>query len=242
MENKLKKVEFSNRKDLSYSSKEAYKTLRTNIKFCGNDVKVIAFTSCTPNEGKSQVSFELGFSLAESGNKVIIVDADLRGSVLTGRYKLGKIEAGLTHYLSGQKKLDDVICSTNFDNVDVIISGQTAPNPSELLETELFNDMIDKLKEKYDYVILDTPPLGAVIDTAIIAEKVDGIVLVIANNEISYRFAQDVKNQIDKSGCRILGAVLNKVVLNKGGKYGYGYGKYKRYYGNYYGTYGTDDE
>ena len=94
--------------DLDFKTKEAYKTLRTNVQFCGNDVKIISLTSCVPNEGKSMVSFNLAISMAETGKKVLFIDADLRKSVLIGRYKINKAIKGLTQYLSGVEKLDDV--------------------------------------------------------------------------------------------------------------------------------------
>ena len=99
-----------------YQIVEAYKSLRTNLQFCGEDKKVIAVTSCTPNEGKSSVSMQLGISLAESGKRVILIDADLRKSVLLGRTKTQKSVRGLAHFLSGQATLEDVICSTNVKN------------------------------------------------------------------------------------------------------------------------------
>ena len=110
-------------------------------------------------------------------------------------------------------------------------AGPVPPNPAELLGNKRFAEMLEKTREEYDLVIIDTPPLGSVIDSAIVAKQCDGAMLVIANEEISYRFAQKVKDQLDKAGCRILGCVLNKVNLSKGGKMG-------KYYGNYYGTYG----
>ena len=108
---------------LDYRCNEAYKTLRTNIQLCGSDMKVIMFTSSTPNEGKSSVSFNLAVSLAESGKKVIFIDADLRKSVLVGRYKINKAIKGLTHFLSGMNKFEEVICTTNVDNLYVVGMG-----------------------------------------------------------------------------------------------------------------------
>ena len=225
------KITFEKRQELDYRANEAYKTLRTNIQFCGDQVKVIAFTSCTPNEGKSSVSFNLAVSFAAVGKKVILVDADLRKSVLVGRYKVGAIEGGLTHYLSGQKELKSIIFDTDIENMDIIFAGSYAPNPAELLEHKRFGSMIAELRESYDYVIIDTPPLGSVIDSAVVAKVSDGAIIVIENNAVSYRFAQKVKEQLEKSRCRILGAILNKVSMDGKGYYG-------RYYGKYYGTYG----
>lgn len=217
----------------SYSTREAFNSLRTNLQFCGDDVKVILFTSCTQNEGKSTVTLELARSLGEDNKKVILLDADLRKSVLIGRHAIkgdGEI-LGMSHYLSGQKKLTDVIYNTNIDNVDLMVSGPVVPNPTELLGNHYFDDMLAELRNQYDVILIDSPPLGAVIDTAVIAPKCDGAVLVVESRAISYRFLQEVKKQLEVTGVKILGAVLNKVQVENGGYY-------NRYYGGRYGKYG----
>ena len=140
------------------SMDEAYKALRTNIQFCGADKKVIAFTSCTPNEGKSNVTFHLAASLAESGKSVLLIDADLRKSVLMGKVQVEEEVKGLTHYLSKQAKLSDVICATNLPKFHIIFSGVMPPNPAELLGSRLFKDMIRLVRDVYDYIIIDCPP------------------------------------------------------------------------------------
>ncbi|SCP96278.1 polysaccharide biosynthesis tyrosine autokinase [Anaerobium acetethylicum] len=215
---------------MDYLSNEAYKGLRTNILFCGSDIKVIAITSCTPNEGKTEISFRLAVSMAEAGKKVMFIDADLRKSVLVGRYKVETSLKGLSHYLSGQESLDSIICTTSAENMQVIFSGQVPPNPAELLGNSRYQSMIAEFREMYDYIIIDTPPLGRVIDAAVIAGQSDGAVLVIESNAISYKFAQKIVEQLEKSNCRILGAVLNKVEHKDKGIYG-------KYYGKYYGQY-----
>ena len=220
-------------KKLDNSTNEAYKRLRTNIQFCGSDVKVIALTSTIPNEGKSSVSFNLAASIAESGKKVIFIDADLRKSVLVGRYKINKAVKGLTHYLSGVNPFDEVVYSTNVDNLNVVFSGPVPPNPAELLGNKYFKSLVTMLRRNYDYVIIDTPPIGSVIDAAIVAEQCDGVVLVISSGEISYKLVQKTKMLMEASNCKILGAVLNKVQVGKGGYYGKYYGKYYGHYGEY---------
>ena len=223
--------------DLDFKTKEAYKTLRTNVQFCGNDVKIISLTSCVPNEGKSMVSFNLAISMAETGKKVLFIDADLRKSVLIGRYKINKAIKGLTQYLSGVEQLDDVRYSTNVKNMDLILSGPVPPNPAELLNNEKFTELLETARKEYDYVIIDTPPIGQVIDPAIVAQQTDGVIFLISQANISYKYAQKQIEQMRKSGCRILGAVLNKVdPEEKGGYYGGYYGKYsKKGYGYGYG-------
>ena len=176
---------------LDYSGAEAYKSLRTNLQFCGEDKKVIAITSCTPNEGKSSVTMNLAVSLADAGKKVLLIDADLRKSVLMGRTKVKESIKGLTHYLSKQAALIEVICATNVKNLHIVYAGPVPPNPAELLGGKHFRELLISLRKVYDYILVDTPPLGSVIDSAIIAEECDGSIMVIETGVISYRFAQD---------------------------------------------------
>lgn len=226
------------RQELDYSANESYKSLRTNLLFCGEEKKVIAITSCTPNEGKSTVSLNLAFSLADSGKKVLFIDADLRKSVLMGRTEVeGDEIKGLSHLLSHQETIENVICATNIPRFHIIYAGAFPPNPAELLGGNYFKRFLSAIRKVYDYIIIDTPPLGSVVDSAVIANECDGSIIVMESGVISYRFAQDVKGQLEKCNCPILGVILNKVDMSKQGYYGKYYGKYYgRYYGNYYGN------
>ena len=145
----------------------------------------------------------------------------------------------MSQYLSGQRSLENVLYDTNIENLSIIFAGPYSPNPADLLEESLFGDMISKLKEKYDYIIVDTPPMGNLIDGAIVARQCDGAVMVIESGSISYRLEQRVKGQLEKSGCRILGVVLNKVNMERNGYYSKYYGKYGKY--SKYGHYGKYD-
>lgn len=234
----MQKIAIRSIEKLDFRTKEAYKTLRTNLSFAGKNVKVVALTSCTPNEGKTSLSFQLAMSLAEGGWKTVMVDADLRKSVLRGRYKASHEKFGLSHYLSGQSDLEDTLCQTNIENFHLIFAGPVPPNPSELLGSDNFSEMVKRLREAYDYVIIDTPPLGSVIDGAVVAACCDGAVIVIESNAVSYRFVQSVKEQLEKAGVRILGCVLNKVNLSSKSYYGK---YYEKYYGSYYGRYYAND-
>ena len=198
-----------------YFYEEAIKTLRTNIQFTGKNVKIIMFTSCLPNEGKSDVAFQLAQEVGNMGKKVLLIDADIRRSVYVNQYKIKEKVNGLSQYLSGQLAKEFLIYQTNFLNVDMIFSGPMAPNPSELLEEASFSDLLKELRNTYDYIILDTPPLGSVTDAAIVAKECDGAVLVIESERVSYKLAQKVQEQLEKTGCKILGAVLNKVNIEK---------------------------
>ena len=228
----MQTVTFNAIEKLDFRTKESYKTLRTNLEFSGKDRRVISVTSSTPNEGKTSVSFQLAISIAEGGKKVVLVDADLRKSVLKGRYKSNASRYGLSHYLSGQASISEICCKTNIPNFYVIFSGPVPPNPSELLGNDAFELLLEYLRKEYDYVIVDTPPLGSVIDGAVAAQHCDGTVIVIESGAISYKFAQKVKEQLEKVDCRILGVILNKVNMSGKGYYGAYYGKY---YGKYYG-------
>ena len=198
------------------------------IKFSGIDIKTIVVTSCYPNEGKSDVTFQLALEIGKMGKKVLVVDADIRKSAYVSRYQIKERISGLSQYLSGQRREADIIYRTNFEGVDMIFAGPTAPNPSELLEQESFSQLLGSLREKYDYVLIDTPPIANLIDAAIAAKQCDGAILVIESGTVSRRTALKAKEQLEMTGCRLLGAVLNKVDVRKD-KY---YSKYSYYYKN----------
>ncbi|WP_077611315.1 CpsD/CapB family tyrosine-protein kinase [Clostridium sp. Marseille-P2415] len=222
-------VTLGNLKKGDYSFEEAIKTLRTNIQFCGRNIKVIMLGSAVPNEGKSSMSFSLAASLAQIGKKVLFIDADIRKSVMVSRYQLDKEVNGLSQYLSGQKGKEEIIYETNLKNLSVVFSGPYSPNPAELLEEPIFSLLIQSARAEYDYIIIDTPPLLNLIDGAIIANHCDGAVIVIASGGVSYRIEQKIKKQLEKSKCRILGVILNKVSTGSSRYYGEykKYGKYK---------------
>jgi len=218
-------VNLANLKKGNYSYEEAIKTLRTNIQFCGSNIKVIMLESAFPNEGKSSMSFSLASSMAQIGKNVLLIDADIRKSVMVSRYQLDKEVNGLSQFLSGQKNKEEIIYETNLNNLNIVFSGPYSPNPAELLEEPVFSLLIQAVRAEYDYIIIDTPPMMNLIDGAIIANHCDGAVLVIESGKVSYRVEQKIKKQLEKSGCRILGVILNNVNLDSG-RY---YGKYKKY-------------
>ena len=145
--------------DGNFAVEEAYKTLRTNIRFCGMDIKVIGFTSYGENEGKSTICLGVGKSFSELGKKVLVVDADMRKSVMAGRNSDAKNVQGLSEVLTGITTLDNCIFSTQYKGLDVFFAGKYPPNPVELLGGKYFASIITALKEFYDYIIIDTPPL-----------------------------------------------------------------------------------
>ena len=217
----------------NYFVREAFNTLRTNILFSGKQVKVIVVTSCFAHEGKTTVSFEMARSLADANRKVLLIDADLRKSVTASRYTKERGIAGLSQILSGQVEADFATYHTQIPGMDMIFAGPFPPNPTELVGSPAFKELLDGVRDSYDYIIIDAPPLGLVIDAAVMASVCDGAVIVINQGTVKYRIAQDVKNQLAKSGCRILGVVLNQAQRKKRGiknqREAY-YGRYGEYY------------
>jgi len=229
----MKTIELIVEEEQNYFMREAFNTLRTNILFSGKDVKTIVVTSCMAHEGKTTVSYETSKSLAESGKKVLLIDADLRKSVMASRYTKDRGITGLSHLLSGQVTAEQAICKTQIAGLDIIFAGPYPPNPTELVGSPAFKELLDSQRDKYDYIIVDAAPLGLVIDAAVMASVCDGAVIVINAGTIKYRMAQGVKAQLQKSGCKILGVILNQV-SRKGGLSGGSYYSAK-YSSEYYG-------
>ena len=186
-----------------YRMVEGLNQLKTNLAFCGKDIKVITMTSSVPNEGKSSVSLSLSRTLAESGKKILMVDADLRKSVMAARYHIQGIDKGLSHYLTGQAEVEDIIYETETEGFYLSVAS--------ILDSEQFEQFIEKVRDMFDYVIIDAPPLGVVIDAVIIGKYTDGAVIVIEQGVIKRKIVQDVIKQLKRGEVRILGAVLNKV-------------------------------
>ena len=209
---------------------EAYNTLRSNIQFCGSHIKVISVTSCLSGEGKSCISMQMAFSMADIGKKVLYIDADLRKPASSKQ-----VIIGLTQYLSGMCETEEILLNTDRKNLDMIHAGPVPANPSELLENGRLKELLDEVKPQYDYIFIDTPPLVPVIDSAIISNLCDRVILVIEFNRISCRLAASVTRQLNKTNCRILGVILNKIDINKKSSYEKYYDStyYREYYGRH---------
>ena len=220
------------------SMEEYYNSIRTNIQFSGRDLKVIALTSAQPGEGKSTTSTNLAISFAKAGFRTLLIDADTRNSVMSGTFKSNERYQGLTSFLSGNAELSDVICDTSIDNLMILPAGQVPPNPTSLIQNDNFKSMIETVRGLYDYVIIDTPPLGLVIDAAILAHHSDASLLVVKAGADKRRTITKLKEQLEQSGSVFLGVILNKydIHLDKYGSYG-SYGGYGSY-----GNYGKSDE
>ena len=228
--------------ELPYAVEEAMNRLRINIKFCGKNTRKILLTSCLPNEGKSTISAYLWKMLAEAGFPTVLVDVDLRKSVMKKRFQIEYEEdmKGLNHYLSGMAEYEEVVYETNIQNGFIVPCTQLLENPSALLEDVRFQELLDKLAQNYRFVIIDTPPLGSVSDGALIASMCDGAVLVVCAGETPKAMIRQSLHEIEQSGCKLLGTVLNRAEV-KSRAYGKYYGKYANKYGYGYG-YGYEKE
>ena len=219
-------------KHLNFAKKaeEHYNALCTNIQLSGDDLKVLSISSVKPGEGKSTTSTNIAWAFARAGYKTLLVDADIRNSVMSGVFKSREKITGLTDFLAGTADLSNGLCDTNIENLFVIQAGPVSPNPTALLQSENFATMIDTLRKYFDYVIVDTAPIGMVIDATIITQKCDASILVTASGETKRRDVLKVKEQLEQTGIPCLGVVLNKIntEVEKYGAYGV-YGSYGAY-------------
>ena len=208
---------------------EAYRVIRTSVQFAqaGKELKTIAITSCTPNEGKSMTIANLAIVLTQAGKSVLIMDCDMRNPTVHKNFNLSN-KVGLSSCISMGTAVADAVQETAIEGLDALTAGVIPPNPSELLGSERMQNILQRAKEEYDYVLIDTPPVMPVTDALIVSRFVDGLILVIDSGEIKVEMARDVKNQLVHSGANILGVVLNKV---RSEHHGYGYGYYY-YYGH----------
>lgn len=208
---------------------EAYRVIRTGIQFAqaGKELQTIALTSCTPNEGKSTTIANLAVVLTQAGKSVLLIDCDMRNPTVHKNFNLSN-KVGLSSCISMGTALSDAVQKTSIEGLYALTGGVIPPNPSELLGSEQMKNVLQRAKEQYDYVLIDTPPVMPVTDALIVGRFVDGMILVIASAEIKVEMARDVKNQLVNAGANILGVVLNKV---RSEHHGYGYGYYY-YYGN----------
>ena len=193
----------------------------------GNNLQVISITSVKPGEGKSTTSTNIAWAFARAGYKTLLVDADIRNSVMSGVFKSREKITGLTDFLSGTTDLSHGLCDTNVENLFVVQAGSISPNPTALLQSENFSTMIDTLRKYFDYIIVDTAPIGIVIDAAIITQKCDASVLVTAAGEANRKDVQKAKGQLEQTNKPFLGVVLNKFNTSAE-KYG-SYGEYGSY-------------
>ncbi len=190
---------------------EAYRTLRTNIQFSSIDkkVKTIVVTSANMSEGKSTTITNLAETFAQAGNRVIVVDADLRRPRVHQLFNLEN-QQGLTNVLAGQIELKQAIASACSD-VHVMTSGPVPPNPSELLGSEKMKELVRILSEHYDIVLFDTPPVNAVTDAAILSTVVDGVILAVASGKTDIEGGKRAMKSLQAVNANLLGAVMTMI-------------------------------
>jgi capsular exopolysaccharide synthesis family protein len=234
----MRRIEIENMPELPYAVEEALNRLRINTNFLGNEIKKIMVVSSEPNEGKSFVAMHLWRQMAMTGVKSVLVDADLRNSVMSEKYDIKASDAGkllgTSHYLFGEQKLDDLLLQIDDEGSAMLPNTYNVVNPSLLIESERFENMMDELCERFRYVIIDVPPLDLVSDAEKIGSMCDGAILVVRGGATSKRFVRNSINHLERSGCPLLGVVLNRVEGTRGGYYHKYYGK-KYYGGQYYG-------
>lgn len=200
---------------------EAYRTLRTNIQFSAvdNQLRTLLVTSSEKGEGKSTTVSNLGVAFAQVEKKVLIIDCDLRCPTIHRYFELSNMY-GLSNYLTSRIEVESVIFSTK-EGVDVIPSGVIPPNPAELLNSSKFKQTLEQLREKYDMIILDSPPIGQVTDPGIIANKVDGTLFVVKSHHIDQHLAMQSMKLLNNAGAKVIGTVLASVPVDNKGYYGY---------------------
>lgn len=211
-------------------SAEAYRVLRTNLHYANPDspLRRVLVTSTAPGEGKSTTLANLGVILAQAERSVLIVDADLRRPVMHQIFKQ-RMTPGLTSYLAGDALLEAVITKTAVPNLSVIPSGPTPPNPAELLASRRMRELLDQVIERYDMVLLDSPPVLAVTDACALAAAMDGVIFVVGSGKIPFGALRRAKAQIESAQGRVLGAVVNQFEAHSSDGYSKAY--YQRYYG-----------
>jgi capsular exopolysaccharide synthesis family protein len=206
---------------------EGYRALRTNINFVKleKDIKTIAFTSSAPQEGKTTISVNLAITMAQMGNKVLLVDGDFRRPVISkifgiqsvpgltdvilGNYEWRSVVRSITDIIMGKITMEEIMVTPGLDNLYIMTCGTIAPNPAELISTRINADFIKESREEYDFVIIDAPPILAATDAAIWGTKVDGVIIVYKVGTIARGALKRAKAQVDNVKARLIGVVLN---------------------------------
>lgn len=218
--------------NLPFSSTEAYKVLRTNLKFSFPDDglgKVVGITSAEQSEGKSSTSCNVAYALAEEGAKVLLLEADLRRPTLSAKLGVAR-KPGLTNMLVDRENSSDVVQQSPYAaKVDVITCGDIPPNPSELLGSEPMQELMDQLRKQYRYIIVDLPPVTVVSDAVAMTKCLDGVVMVIRENVTDRKQLRDAMRQLKMAELRVLGFVFRNSEEGKHGSYRYGKYKYRYY-------------
>lgn len=209
---------------------EAYRTLRTNIKFLSADtaIRTLTVTSAGPEEGKSTTIANLAISFAQSGKKVLVVDTDMRKPTIHSVFGLPNTD-GVSSVLTGERTLDECLRHTGQEGLLVLTCGPLPPNPAELLESQRMTNLIEELKQRFDLVLFDAPPIIAVTDASILASRVDGLLLLLGINKVTRKAARHALQLLSRAKVKVWGSVVRGVRPDNDGYY---YSYYHRYYGN----------
>lgn len=237
-----KKLLFNDKNnEIPFSVVENYKSIRTNVTFSLSTAenKIFAVTSSLPSEGKSVTIANLAVTMAEADKKVLLIDADMRKPVQHKNFSL-KNKKGLSTVLSREAVFDDCVNRGVKKNLDVLTAGVIPPNPSELLASKKMREMIDGIKEMYDYILIDTPPILQMTDVIGLADIIAGVTVVLSYGNTTYQEVQEVQKKLELGNCNLMGFILNNITRGAGnsysyskyGRYKYGY-KYKQYDMNY---------
>ena len=212
-------------KNSNFMVREAYKSLRTNIQFLlrKKTCKKLCVVSGTAGEGKSITTLNLAISIAESGQRVLLIDADMRLPTL-GRLLVEKMNPGLSNLLAGLSTPEQVIHKDVYPNMDVIFAGDIPPNPSELLGSEETGEILESLSANYDYILVDTPPVGVVTDACALAQHLDGVLLLVRRGHAKKEEVRQSVRKLQMAGARVLGYILNAAAVPEDSRYSYYYG------------------
>ena len=239
----MKTVALKNMPEMSYAGNEAINTLCTNLTFSGENVKKILLTSCRASEGKTFLSLNIVRTLAKLDKTVVMVDCDLRKSVIARKHMVLSEDSspkGLTHYLAGMVSIEDIVYQVvDMPNLYMVPCGRNVSNSLPLVSSPRLGELLDALAEQMDYVILDAPPVGMLIDAAKIATNCDGTLLVVNYNAVRKQELVDAQEQLEQSGCPILGTVINQADFGDYMSRKYYYSKY--YYSHYNYYYSSDN-
>lgn len=226
---------------LPFNVQEAYRSLRTNVMFAlpGSGCKCIGVTSPTPGDGKSTTSANLAISLAQIGKRVILIDCDMRLPTIAAKFRV-KAVPGLSDFLVGQARIEEVVRTMESCELHILPSGNIPPDSTGLLEAKQLENLFNALRDVYDYVIVDLPPVITVPDAVILSKYLDGYLLTIRHRQTVHRAVKEMLRQLQLTEAKVIGFVLTGSEADGsryykyryGKRYGYGY-RYYRYSGYY---------
>lgn len=224
--------------ELDYACGEAMNTLCTNLFYCGENIRSVLLTSRYEQEGKSSIAMNVMRTLAGYGKRVVLVDADLRCSTLARQYRFSfahRETFGLAQYLAGMCELEDAVYQTNLPGAYILPAGREVLNSMQLLSSPRYGEMMQALRKNFDVVLVDSPPAGVIVDAVEIAKYCDGAIIVVAYNKGRRQDIGEVAASIAKTGCKVLGAVMNGVNLKsfRNRRYYYRSERYSSYYNRY---------